>query len=506
MRAACLIIVVVSAQLCLLAPIAPASPPAAPPPAVGPLAAPPLAAPQDGELSPEAARVEAWWLAAAFRFDEAKELLSSLGEVNKKEVDLIAALDEYATGLVTLLVKNGKGATFKMRNGEVIKGKPVELYDGALVLHNKKRVPLNCLSWESVALLTRSVAKKKGPEIEALNAVAYVLSGSTKAKGALKKCGGPHAAAVKKFAKGWKAMAEEFAARDLAGQILARDVKTFRAAAGKLSAEYRNTDVYARLRQELHDAVIPLLKEEGKVGGGLNPLEQKDFGRGKVRLTYGFVGAAECDDWEMLSFEEATADLHQGMRGRMLNVSNRQVEDKGVEVMDIEQRPETKEDDLILHRGAAIRHRLLFKGGIKVTFEVDMSYDGVSLPYAIVHGGEDGYVHAFYWNFYACKPGGIVLEPDDTGITQYSLSGSSVALTITLKKTRDDSEVGVEYEGVDLGKVDAAEVEQGYIVLGAIGPCKTAITRVIIEGEIVRESLDSLAEVRLLGAADALIP
>ncbi len=242
------------------------------------------------------------------------------------------------------------------------------------------------------------------------------------------------------------------------------------------------------------------------MGGGLNPLEKKDFGRGKVRLSYAFVEAAECADWELLSFEEATADLHQGMRGRMLNVSNHQVEEKGVEVMDVEQRPETKEDDLILHRGAAIRHRLLFKGGIKVTFEVDMTYDGTSLPYAIVHGGKDACIHAFYWNYFACKPGGIVLEPDDTGISQYSLSGNSVDMTITLKKTREDSEITVSYEGVDLGKVDGEEVEQGYIVLGAIGPCKTTVTRVIIEGEIVPESLDSLAETRLQDAADALIP
>jgi hypothetical protein len=496
MRAACLIIVVVSALLCLLAPITSALPPASGP----------LAAPQDGELSPEGARVEAWWLASAFRFDEAKELLSSLGEENGKEVDLIAALDEYATSLIALLVKNGKGATFKMRSGDVIKGKPVELHDGALILHNKKLVPLNCLSWESVALLTRSAAKKKGPEVEALNAVAYLLSGSTKVKGALKKCGGPHSATVKKLAKGWKTMAEEFTARALAGQVLSGDVKNFRAAAVKLSTEFGNTDVYARLRQEMHAAVVLLLKEEGKVGGGLNAMEKKDFGRGKVKLTYCFVGAAECDDWELLSFEEATADLHQGMRGRLLNISNRDVEEKGVEVMDIEQRPETKGDDLILHRGAAIRHRLLFKGGIKVTFEVDMTYDGASLPYAIVHGGSDACIHAFYWNYYACKPGGIILEPDDTGITQYSLSGRSVDMLIKLKKTREESEISVSYEGVDLGVVDGEEIEQGYLVLGAIGPCETAITRVIIEGEIVPESLDNLAEVRLLDAADALIP
>ena len=54
---------------------------------------PEAAALQDaGDLTPEAARVEAWWHVSAFQFKEAKDLLSSLEETDEKELETYVTL------------------------------------------------------------------------------------------------------------------------------------------------------------------------------------------------------------------------------------------------------------------------------------------------------------------------------------------------------------------------------------------------------------------------------
>ena len=53
---------------------------------------------------------------------------------------------------------------------------------------------------------------------------------------------------------------------------------------------------------------------------------------------------------------------------------------------------------------------------------------------------------------------------------------------------------------------DVAGVEEGYVLFGGIGAQTANISRIIIEGEVVPESMDSLAETRILQEAERLVP
>ena len=415
-------------------------------------------APVDAEdLSPEAARVEAWWLASVFRFDEAKTMLASIEEVDKQELELLDKLDTFAMSLFDLLVTRAKGVTFKLKGGGVLKGKPVEFAERkTFVLHNKKTLPLAQLSWESVAILAKSAAKRKGPEADVLCAVAYVLGGvPAKSKGALRKATGPMADTAKSLVDSLSEMETEFAARGLAGMVLEGDVNTFRPAVEKLSAEYADTDVYERLKDDLRAALISLLKEEGKIGAGLNALEDQDLGNNRRRLLYGFMSAAECADWEPLSFEEATDDLNPTLRSFMIRQANRLTDDAGADPMDVEQRAAVENDSIALHPGAAVRHCLRFKGNIKVTYELNKGYDDPPFPYLIAHGHEDHYMLSFFFSLYVGQKGGIVLEPQIEKKQSWPLSGATMDLTFTYKQSRQGTEASLEYEDEDCGSVSA---------------------------------------------------
>jgi len=460
------------------------------------------------DLSPEAARVEAWWLASVFRFDEARTVLATVDDVDKQELELLDKLDTFAMSLFDLLVTRGKGVTFKVKEGGVIKGKPVEFADrNTFVLHNKKTLPLARLSWESVAILSKSAAKRKGPEVDALCAVAYVLGGvPAKSKGALRKATGPVADTAKSLVDSLSEMEREFAARGLAGMVLGGDVNTFRSAVEKLSAEYADTDVYKRLKDDLRAATIPLLKEEGKIGPGLNALEDQDLGNRRRRLVYGFVSAEECADWELLSFEEATVDLNSSLRSFLVRQANHIADEASADPMDVEQRAAIEDDSIVLHPGAAIRHCLNFKGNIKVTFEVDKGYDGMPFPYLIAHGHEDHYMFSFFFHLYVGQKGGIILEPQIESKQSWPLSGPTMDLTFTYKKSRQGTEASLEYENEDCGKVSAEENDGGYLILGAVGAGPASISKVLIEGEIEPESLANLAETRILSEVKRLLP
>jgi len=468
-----------------------------------------MPAPAVGEdLSPEAARVEAWWLASVFRFDEAKTVLASIEGIDKEELELLDKLDTFAMSLFDLLVTRGKGATFKTKGGGVVKGKPVEFKEtNTFVLHNKKTLPLAQLSWESVAILAKSAAKRKGPEVDALCAVAYVLGGvPAKSKGALRKASGPLADTAKKLVDSLAEMEDEFAARGLAGMVLAGDVNTFRPAVEKLAADYAGTDVYERLKDEMGEALIPLLREEGKIGAGLNGLEVQDLGNNRRRLVYGFVSAEECADWELLSFEEATVDLNSSLRSFLIGQANHFAEEAAVDPMDVEQKAAIEDDTIVLHPGSAIRHCLKFRGNLKVTYEVNKGYDGMPFPYLIAHGHEDHYMFSFFFHLYVGQKGGIVLEPQIESKSSWPLSGPTMDLTFTYKKSRQGTEASLEYEDEDCGKVSADENDGGYLILGAIAAGDASISRVLIEGEIEPESLANLAETRILSEIKRLLP
>jgi len=472
--------------------------------------APPDAAAQSEAraLTPEEARVEAWWLVSAFQFKEAKDLLSSLAGTDAKELETIDALEKFSATLIDLLVERGKNCTFKLKSGEVLKGKPVEFTaDDTIRLHNDKVLPLAQLSWESVAILGKSAAKRKGPEADSMYAAAYLLGGNSgKAKGSLRKAGGPLAATIGSLAEDWPDMEQEFAARSLAGIVIGGDAAGFRAAVEKLSGEYADTDVYERLKMELRAGLVPLLEKEGTIGGGLNPIEETDLGGGKRRLIYGFISAKECVDWEMLSFEEATGDIHEAMRSFMLHVCNNMAEKAGADPMDVELKPEVEDDVLTLPPGSAIRHRLLFRGDITVSLEVAMGYEGYSLPYAVVHGGADHYLHSFYWTLKACKPNGQIGEVAAEKKDSYPINRPTTELRIALKRTRQGTEASLTYEGEDRGKVDAEGITEGYLLFGVIGAQPATLTRVIIEGEIVSDSLQSLTLGRIRAEAEKLVP
>lgn len=463
---------------------------------------------EGGALSPEEARVEAWWLVSAFRFKEAKDLLSSLDGTDEGALETIDALEAFSASLIDLLVERGKTCTFKLKSGGVLKGKPVEFTaDDSIKLHNDMVLPLSQLSWESVAVLAKSAAKRKGPEADAMFAAAYLLGGEAgKAKGSLRKAGGPCADTVKALAEDWEDMEDEFTARSLAGIVMSGDVEGFRAAAEKLRDEYGGTDVYKRLKEGLRAALVPLLEKEGRISGELHPIEEADLGGGKRRLIYGFVSANECSDWEFLSFEEATTDIHEAMRGFMINVGNNMAERAGADPMDVELKPEIKDDVLSFPPGSAIRHRLLFRGDITVSCEVAIGYQGFSLPYAVVHGGPDHYLHSFYWSLKVRKPNGQIVEDEAEKQDSYPINQPTTDIRIAVKRTREGTEASLIYEEDDRGKVDAEGVTEGYVVLGAIGAYSTSMTRVIIEGEIVPESLDSLARGRIEAEAERLVP
>jgi len=460
------------------------------------------------ELSPEAARVEAWWLASVYRFDEAKATLASVEGIEKQELELLDKIETFAMSLFDLLVTRGKGATFKLKGGGVLKGKPVEFADRAvIVLHNKKTLPLPRLSWESVAILSKSAAKRKGPEADALCAVAYILGNvPNKAKGSLRRASGPLADAAKALLDSWSDMEEEFLARGLAGMVIDGDVETFRSDVEKLAAEYSDTDVYERLKDDMRAAIVPLLEQEGKIGAGLNALEDQDLGRNKRRLVYGFVGIEECADWELISFEEATVDLNSTIRSFMVRQANRMTEEAGAEPMDVEQKAAIEDDSIVLYPGAAIRHCLNFKGNLKVTCEVNRGYEGFPLPYLIAHGHEDHYMSSFYWQLLVGQKGGIVLEPQIDRKESFRLSGDAIGLTFTYKKSREETEASLVYEDEDCGTVSAEENDGGYLLVGAISASPVSIGKVSIEGEIDPESLASLAETRIRNEVERLLP
>jgi hypothetical protein len=466
------------------------------------------ARPAGDELSAEQARVEGWWLASAGRFEEANAMLASAEGVSPAELELVDALGEFTLTLMRVLADQGKGCTFKLRTGDVVKGKPVEFTDGnVLRLHNKSTVRLDMLAWDSVALLAKSRARRKGPEAEAICAVAYLMGGDEKkARGSLKKAGGPHLDAAKKFHEDWPGMQEEIEARGLAGLVIDGDAKTFRPAAERLRDEYRSTAVYERLQAELRDSVTRLLREEGAIGGGLNALENTDLGSNRRRLIYGFVTADECKDWELLSFEQATADLHKNMMRNMLAYANAKASENGMEPIDVEQPPEIMDDTLVLNAGSAIRHRLRFKGSISVSCEMAFGGGLYSLPYAIVHGSEEAWIFAYFWRLSVQKPGGFIQDAEAEDKDSWPLGPPSLDIDLTVKKTREGVTAKLIYEDEDRGQLDVAGVEEGYALFGAIGADTANINRIIIEGEVIPESMDSLAETRILQEAERLVP
>ncbi len=462
----------------------------------------------DDPLSPEAARVEAWWLVSVFRFSEARKILSSLEGADKGELDLIDALEESAMTLMDILVERGKGITLKLKSGEVVKGKPVDFtIDNEIHLHNKKVVPLSNVSWFSIASLGRSAAGRKGPESNALTVAAYLLAGEgSKTKGFLRKMGGPHEEAVRKFSEAWPEMEKEFTARALAGMILEGDTGSYRKAANELRAGFRKTEVYARLKERLREALLPLLRESGEIDAGLHPIKDEDLGGGRRKLVYGFVSPEESRDWQLLSFEEATDDIFSGIREMVVNICNQEAEEKGVEVMDVEAKPRIEDDTLTLPPGSAVRHRLHFTGDIRVYAKIDRPHSGIALPYAIVHGGKKHYLFAFYWRILARLPGGKIIEPEIERGDQYTVKGRTVKLIIDVRKSRDGNEASLVYEADDVGKVNADGVEEGYLVIGVAGAFPTTISSITIEGRIKPETLEKLTEARLQDEVENIIP
>jgi|GEM_PF-3384488 len=461
----------------------------------------------DPGLEIDGARIEAWWLVSTFRFIEAKEALQGLEGVNRKEIELIDALDEFAISLIDLLVQRGRGVTLKLKSGDVVKGKPLEFTrDNVIRLHNKKTVPLQQLSWSSIASLARSAAKRKSPEDNALIAISYIIGGDAKKSGgSLRKAGGALAPVVKELAEAWPAMAEELQARHLVGIIMGGDVATFRAAAETLGRELSTTDVYNRYRDELRAAILPLITAEGRIGGGLNPLDGTELGGGRRRLIYGFLSAKECEDWEFLSFEEASADLHRVMTQNMLRFANDKAEKGGYDLIDVEARPTIEDDELCMPPGTALRHRLLFRGSFKVTFEIRPNQESISLPYAVVHGGKNHYLYSYFWSLSCRKPDGQIREPEIEKKESYPVP-IPFKLSLTVKKSREKTAASLTYGSEDCGTVDAKEVEEGYLTLGTIGATNGYISRILIDGEVVPESMEMLAESRRQAEMERLIP
>lgn len=457
------------------------------------------------DLSPEDVRVEAWWLVSMFRFDEARKMLGSLEEGGEAELALVEALEKYAMSLFDFLVVRGKTAVFKLKDGGTDKGIPKEITeDGEIILHNKRTVRLAQLNWFSVASLSRSAAKRKGPEADALCATAYLLCGDTKkVKAFLRRAKGDLGDAARKLAEEWPGMAREFEARSLAGAVLQGSAATFRPAAERLRDECTGTRAYERLKEQLRETVIELLREEGKVDGELRPMEKIDLKRGRIRLSYGFLDAVEGEDWQLLSFEEATKDLHKGLTRNMIHTANKLAEEADEEVMDVEKAPTMDGDDLVLPSGSAIRHHILFKGDVTVSCEFSYSRGALPYPYMIVHGGDSTLIYAFGpHNYHYQDRQGNLIKPAEKPKDRYNISGSTVDLAITIKKNK----ATLVFEEETCGTLDPGGPGEGYVQVGFIGAGTAAISRLMIEGETIPESAAALAETRIRSAAAKLVP
>ncbi len=457
------------------------------------------------ELASEDVRVEAWWLVSDFRFREAKELLESDEDHDKAELALVEALEKYAMSLFDLLVERGKTAVFKLKDGGTDKGIPKEITaDGVIKLHNKRTVSLANLSWYSVASLSRSAAKRKGPEADAMCAAAYLLCGDEKKlKAFLRRAKGERGDAVRKLVEAWPGMGREFEARSLAGAVLHGSSATFRPAAEKLRDGFTDTRAYARLKEPLREAVIRLLREEGKVDGELKPLEKIDLKRGRLRLTYAFLEDSECSDWQLLSFEEATKDLHKGLMQNMIQSGNKLAEEGDEEPMDVEQPPKMEGGELLFPSGGAIRHHLLFKGDVTLSCKFNLTGGPLPYPYLIVHGGDGSLIYAFGpHNFHFQDERRNLTRPDDRPEDRLSIGGSTIDLAITIKKNI----ATLVFEDEKCGTLDPGGPSEGYVQVGFVGAGSATISHLMIEGEVVPESVAALAETRVLAEATKLVP